>query len=33
LVIQSPDADEICQRLKLDKPELRNLIESVPLTF
>jgi hypothetical protein len=32
-IVQSPDAEEICNRLKLDKPGLRNLIESIPLTF
>jgi hypothetical protein len=31
LVIQSPNAEEICNKLKLDKPQLRNLIESAPL--
>jgi hypothetical protein len=33
LVIQSPDAEEICNRLKLERPGLRNLIESAPFTF
>jgi hypothetical protein len=33
LVIQSPDADEICNRLKLDRPQLRPLIDSARSTF
>ncbi len=32
-VVQSPDADEICSRLKLDRPKLQSRIESVSLTF
>jgi hypothetical protein len=33
LVIQSPDADEICSRLKSERPELHSQIESAPFTF
>jgi hypothetical protein len=33
LVIQSPDSDEISNRLKLERSNLRNIIESVPITF
>jgi hypothetical protein len=33
LVIQSPNAEAICNKLKLDKPQLRNIIESAPYPF
>ena len=33
LVIQGLDADRICHKLKVDKPQLRNLIESAPYPF
>jgi len=33
LVIQSPDADDISGRIKLERVNLRDLIESAPLSF
>jgi len=33
LVIQGPDADQICQRLKVERPQLGNLIQSAPYPF
>ena len=33
LVIQGPDADELCNRLKLDRPKLANLIHCAPFAF
>jgi hypothetical protein len=33
LVIQGPDADQICQRLNVDRPQLGNLIQSAPYPF
>jgi hypothetical protein len=33
LVIQGPDAEELCNRLKLDRPQLGNLIYCAPFAF
>jgi hypothetical protein len=33
LIIQGPDAERICARLRLDRPQLRDLIESAPFKF
>ena len=33
LIIQGPDAERICARLRLDRPELRDLIEPAPFKF
>lgn len=33
LIIQGPDAERICARLRLDRPQLRDLVESAPFKF
>ena len=33
LIIQGPDAERICGRLKIDRPRLRDLIEPAPFKF
>jgi hypothetical protein len=33
IVIQGPDSDEICNRLKFERPSLRAVLESAPFTF
>jgi len=33
LEIQNPDSDQVFNRLKSDRPRLRDLIESAPIAF
>jgi hypothetical protein len=33
LIIQSPNSDEICSRLRLESPRLRSLVETAPFKF
>jgi hypothetical protein len=33
IVVQSPDADQICNRLKLERSQFRNLVESAAFAF
>ena len=33
LIIQGPDANQICERLRFERPRLRDLIEPAPFAF